>query len=167
MGVGTPPGGDGGGLGGGGGLAAPEVTAGTDTTVVGVVVVGVVTVVDAVVLLELDELEELEDVVSPPPLTPGGVRLDGDDTGAVPPEAIAICLGLSFFGLSLTSVPCTALVTCEGALFAVLTVGGDGGPPPGGVTENCPGGTVMLRPPEKNSTWPWVPTLTMPLTPLM
>ncbi|MGH7260230.1 MAG: hypothetical protein ACREI9_06065 [Nitrospiraceae bacterium] len=138
-----------------------------------VVDVGVVTVVDAVVLLELDEeeleLEELDDEVPPPPepLVPGGVRLDGDDTGAVPPEAIAICLGLSLFGLSLTSVPWTAFVTCDGALFVVLTVGVDGGPPPGGVTENCPGGTVMLRPPEKNSTWPWLPTLTMPLTPFM
>jgi hypothetical protein len=117
------------------------------------------------VLVESPEL--VDDVVDAPgsPPTDGGTRLDGARIGAVPPVAMAICLGLSSFGLSLTSVPFMALTTCEGALPPVLTAGGEGGPPPGGVTENCPGGTGTVLPPEENSTWPWVPILEMPLTP--
>ena len=111
---------------------------------------------------------ELEDEVAPPPspLAAGEVNVDGDIVGAVPPEAKAICLGLSCLGLSLTSVPWTAPVTCGGALPPVLTDGGEGGPPPGGVTEKFPGGTGTVCPPAEKSTWPCVPTLTTPLTPL-
>jgi hypothetical protein len=177
---GVGPGGGGGGSagggGGGGGGDAPDVTAGTwTTTVVVVVVVVVVGVVDAEGVDVLPEefdvvlLFELDVVVSPPgpPLTPGGVKVEGAKTGAVPPDAMAICLGLSSFGLSLTSVPFTTLATCDGTLLPVLTAGGDGGPPPGGVIENCPGGTGTVFPAEEKSTWPWVPMLLIPLTPLM
>lgn len=100
-------------------------------------------------------------------LTPGGVRLEGASTGAVPPAASATCTGLSCFGLSFISVPCTALATWEGTLPPVVAAGGEGGPPPAGVTENWPGRTGTVWPAEVNSTCPWVPMLTTPLTPLM
>ena len=138
-----------------------------------VVVVVVVVVVGAVlpeggVLPDSEEFPLPDDGVVPPPTSPatGEVKLEGDVTGAVPPDAMAICLGLSSFGLSLTSVPCTALTTCGGTAPPVLTTGGEGAPPPGGVIEKCPGGTGTVCPPDEKSTWPCVPTLVMPLTPL-
>jgi hypothetical protein len=129
--------------------------------VVVVVVVGEVEADDvdelSVELSVVVELSESDDVVvlpvpPPNPLAAGEVKLDGDITGAVPPDAMAICFGLSCFGLSLTSVPLTALATCGGTLPPVFTDGGEGAPPPGGVTEKCPGGTGTVRPPDVNST---------------
>jgi hypothetical protein len=137
--------------------------------VVVVVVVVVDVLPDGAVVPVPEELSEVEPppVLFPEPspepddvevLPPGGVlaagdvKLEGDMTGAVPPDAMAICLGLSCFGLSLTSVPCTAAATCGGTLPPVFTEGGEGAPPPGGVTEKCPGGTGTVRPPDENST---------------
>jgi hypothetical protein len=155
------------GAGGGGGGCGDTGFSGSDCvkgTVIGTMGVCVIGPVGPVGPVELDGALPL----SPPPdpLTPGGVKVEGARTGAVPPDAIAICLGLSSFRLSLTSVPFTALATCVGTLLPVLTAGGDGGPPPGGVIENCPGGTGTVFPADEKSTWPWVPMLLIPLTPL-